>query len=82
MQLWEPLRGLVEHGAAEACAHLESEGVPERVEARLLENPIDVNFQIIVLPTLGRRARWLTAECPLTDGELGQLAAGRLPSAD
>ena len=80
---WESFRGFAERGPAEAlCVHLQLEGVPCTIETRALESGIETHYWVLVPKSLAHRARWVTAQLPPTDEELGFLATGKLPEQE
>jgi hypothetical protein len=80
---WHSLRGFAERGPAEAfCVQLESEGVPTRIQANALENAIEARFFVLLPTSLAHRARWVTPEFPVSEGEIHFLATGKLPGQE
>lgn len=77
---WEYFRGYTSKGVAQSVSkQLETEGVPNRIESRQLENAVEAEHWIIVPCSLAHRARWIRAQLPPDETELIYLATGKLP---
>ena len=82
-QEWEYFRGYTSKGVALSVSEqLESEGVPNRIEARALESGVEAEYWIVVQCSLAHRARWIRAQLPPDESELGYLATKLLGSGE
>ena len=80
---FEPFRSFDDLGSAEVmCSWLIREQVPAKVIPRTLENGLASNYCVFVASGLAHRARWVVAQLPPSDEELGYLATGELPGEE
>ncbi len=76
--VWECFRGYIDKGSVTVIAnHLESEGVPTRIERGPMSGHMP-EFWIIVQCSMVHRARWILAQLQPEDSELNYLATKKL----